>query len=123
MAQQSIERAPLSQSIAALRAALSQTEALAGRQVADLVEFHRRLLADLETFAADYERARAMSPSPPAISYAAAAAVRLYQRLSGPAAPLASPLVERSGCLPDNVIALDRFRAGAVGRADQGGAA
>lgn len=105
----------LSDQIARLQRTLADNDVLMPGTILDLVEFNRRFLAHLQRFAADYEAARDLSPSPAALLLAAAAAVRFYFRLEAPAAPLSAPAIAmRCGVTGRTqgavVLDLDRFR-------------
>ncbi len=108
------ETEKLSDIIGKILAALENTEALTGAQLLHILQRHRDHLANLKVFACDYEFAKSQSPSPLALSYAAAAAVRLYQRTTAPSAPV---MAVRIPIASADVVSLDRFR-----RKSEGGA-
>lgn len=81
-------------------------DVLLPEQLAALVDFHRRYLAHLQLFAADFEYAESQTPGPHALSLAAAASMRFYRRLNAPAAPIAVEIPLASA----QVVNLDKYR-------------
>lgn len=78
----------LSVSIDRMARMLDTTEALSGEQVMQLVEFLRKHLPNIKTFAQDFEFADQLNNPRLAPALMASTAVRLYDRMTAPHAPL-----------------------------------